>query len=130
RVIIDNIDALNAVKARFGLRQETLDQVKTNDYDQFLLKLDHRLSESHRLALRYNYLNSEALNFPGGGGRASPTSSAARDNQTKDQSMVATSVAILSPALVNEARLQWAKRSYDFQATTTEPALEISNLII
>src|SRR5262249_28344234 len=80
RVIFDNLATLNAVRSQFRLKPETLDQVRTNDYDQFLLKLDHRLSDSHRISLRYNYLSSEALNFPGGGGRASPASSAARNN--------------------------------------------------
>jgi outer membrane receptor protein involved in Fe transport len=129
-VILDNIATLNAVRSRFGLQPETLSQVRTNDYDQFLVKLDHRFTEDHRLSVRYNYLNSEALNFPGGGGRASPASTAARDNQTRDQALVANLVSILSPKVVNEARFQWARRSYDFQATVNEPALEVSNLII
>jgi hypothetical protein len=43
---------------------------------------------------------------------------------------VANLVSTLSPSVVNEARFQWARRSYDFEATINEPALEISNLII
>jgi hypothetical protein len=130
QVIIDNIATLNSVRSRFGLRPETLDQVKTNDYDQFLVKLDHQLTSNNRLSVRYNYLNSDALNFPGGGGRASPASSAARDNQVRDQAVVANLVSVFSPRLVNEARVQWAQRSYDFDPIVDEPALEISNLII
>ncbi len=130
QVILDNFAALNALRRQFGLTPETLDQVRTNDYDQFLVKLDHRFASAHRLSLRYNYLNSEALNFPGGGGRASPASTAARDNETRDQALVGTFVSIFSPKVVNEARVQWARRSYEFEATVNEPALEISNLII
>jgi hypothetical protein len=130
QVILDNLDALNAVRARFSLKPETLDQVRSNDYDQVLVKLDQRLNDKHRTALRYNYLRSEALKFPGGGGRASPASSAARDNQTRDQAAVATLTSVFSPTFLNEARVQWSRRSYDFLATTNEPALEISNLIL
>src|SRR4029453_18825590 len=34
------------------------------------------------------------------------------------------------PHLLNETRLQWARRSYDFNPTVPEPALEITNLLI
>jgi len=130
QVIIDNLAALNAVRARFGLTPETLDQTRTNDYDQFLVKLDHQMGEKHRVSARFNYLNSEALLFPGGGGRASPASTAARNNDVTDHAFVLNLVSVMSPNAVNEARLQWASRSYDFEATVNEPALEISNLII
>src|SRR5262245_24642101 len=130
QVIIDNLATLNAVRSRFGLTPETLDQTRTNDYDQFLAKLDHQLGENNRFSVRYNYLNSEALRFPGGGGRASPASTAARNNEIKDQALVANLTSIFSPRAVNEARFQWARRNYDFQASVNEPALEISNLII
>jgi hypothetical protein len=130
KVILDNIGAINAVRARFGLSAETLDQVRTNDYDQFLVKLDHRAGERVSLSLRYSFLNSEALNFPGGGGRASPASSSARNNQTKDQALVLGGTAFLSPSVVAETRLQWARRRYDFTPLVNEPTLEITNLLI
>jgi hypothetical protein len=130
QVIIDNLATLNSVRRQFNLKQETLDQVRNTNYDQFLAKLDHRFGQNNRFALRYNYLDGEALNFPGGGGRASPASTSARNSGTKDQALVGSLVSILSPRVVNEARVQWAKRDYDFQATVNEPALEISNLII
>jgi carboxypeptidase family protein/TonB-dependent receptor-like protein len=130
KVVTDNLAALNAVRSQFGLRPETDDQQRTSDYAQFLLKLDHRLSARHRLFARYNLLDSEALNFPGGGGRASPASSAARNNQTHDQSLVGGVVSVFSSRLVNEARLQWARRTYDYRPLVNEPSLEITNLII
>ena len=33
------------MRARFNLRPETLDQVRTNDYNAFLVKLDHQASD-------------------------------------------------------------------------------------
>ncbi len=130
QVILDNIDRINAVRARFNLTPETLDQVRTSDYNQFMVKLDHRASDKVNLSARYSFLDGEALNFPGGGGRASPSSTAARDNATRDHAAVLTATALISPRLLNETRLQWASRSYDFTATVPEPALEITNLLI
>jgi outer membrane receptor protein involved in Fe transport len=130
QVILDNLDRINGVRARFGLRPETVDQVRSNDYDQFLVKLDHHASDRLKVSGRYLFLNSEALNFPGGGGRASPASTASRDNHTRDQSLVLTANATLAPKLLSETRLQWARRSYDFTPLVNEPALEITNLLI
>jgi outer membrane receptor for ferrienterochelin and colicin len=129
RIILDNLAAINAVRTRFNLRPETLDQVRTNDYNAFLLKLDHSVGKV-LLSTRYSFLDSEALNFPGGGGRASPASSAARNNQTRDHTAVLNATAVLSPGLVSETKLQWARRSYDFTPVVAEPTLEITNLLI
>ena len=130
QVILDNLAALNAVRTRFGLRPETVDQVRTNDYNSALVKLDHHPSENLTLSGRYLFLDSEALNFPGGGGRASPASSAARNNKTRDHAAMVNASVVLSPRLFSETRLQWAQRSYDFTPVVAEPTLEITNLII
>src|SRR5215475_5168418 len=84
----------------------------------------------HTLSVRYNFLDSNTDNFLGGGGRASPTSSTARDNLTRDQALVANVVSVLSPRLINEARFQAARRTFDFTSVLKEPALELSNFII
>jgi outer membrane receptor protein involved in Fe transport len=130
KVILDNLAAINTVRARFNLRPETVDQVRTNDYNTALLKLDHHTVERVTLSARYLFLDSEALNFPGGGGRASPASSAARNNETRDHGLVLIANVVFSPRLLNETRLQWAKRSYDFTPVVPEPTFEITNLII
>jgi hypothetical protein len=130
QIILDNLAAINAVRARFNLRPETLDQVRTNDYNAFLVKLDHHASGSVMLSGRYSFLDSEALNFPGGGGRASPASSAARDNQTRDHTAVLNATVVFSPSLFNETKLQWARRSYEFRPVVAEPTLEITNLLL
>jgi outer membrane receptor protein involved in Fe transport len=130
QIIIDNLAAINAVRSRFNLRPETLDQVRTNDYNAFLLKLDHHASGKVLLSGRYSFLDSEALNFPGGGGRASPASSAARNNQTTDHTAVLNASVVFSPRLFNETKLQWARRSYDFTPVVAEPTLEITNLLL
>jgi outer membrane receptor protein involved in Fe transport len=130
QVVLDNLALLNSVRAPLGLRPETTDQVLDNHYNSFLVKVDHHLEQKHTLAMRYNFLDSSTDNFLGGGGRASPTSSTARDNATRDQALVANAVSVFSPGLVNEARFQYARRTFDFSAVYNEPSLDISNFII
>src|SRR5216683_2258618 len=130
RVVQDNLAALNAVRAQFGLIQETTNQLQKNHYHSFMLKLDHHPAASHTLSVRYNFLDSDTDNFLGGGGRASPTSSTARNNVTRDQAVVAGLVSIPSPTLVSEVRVQVARRTFDFPSVLKEPALELSNFII
>ncbi len=129
-VILNNLAAINAVKSFYGLAPETTNSLRTNDYNGFLLKIDHNLSEKNVLSARYNVLNSEVLGFLGGGGRASPASSTARNNRTFDQSFVASDTAVLSPNVVNEAHFQWARRSFDFASVLKQPDLEVSNLLL
>jgi outer membrane receptor protein involved in Fe transport len=130
QVVLDNLALLNTVRVPLGLRAETTDQVLDNHYNAFLVKVDHHQGANHTLSVRYNFLNSQTDNFLGGGGRASPTSSTARDNDTDDQSFVTNFVSVVSPRLVNEARFQVARRTFDFSARFNEPSLDVSNFII
>ncbi len=130
QVILSNLDAINLVRKRFGLRPEVSDLVRSSDYDQFLLKLDYQFANSHSFSFRYNFLDADTRNFPGGGGRASPASSTARNNFTRDQAFVFNGISVISAAMVNEARVQWAKRTFVFPSVLGEPSLEITNLII
>ncbi|HEU4389473.1 MAG TPA: carboxypeptidase-like regulatory domain-containing protein, partial [Blastocatellia bacterium] len=129
-VILNNLAAINVTKAFFGLTPEVTDLLRSNDYDGFLAKLDHRFAASNNLALRYNLLDSTTNGFLGGGGRASPASTTRRNNDVLDQALVVSDTAVVGPNLVNEVRVQWARRSFDFQPVIKEPDLEISNLII
>src|SRR4030095_473928 len=129
-VILNNLEAINATKAFFGLTPEVTNLLRANDYDGFLTKLDHRLTNSNSFAVRYNLLDSTTKGFLGGGGRASPASTTRRDNDVLDQALVASNTTILGANKVNEARFQWARRTFDFVPVIKEPDLEISNLII
>src|SRR5262245_48640302 len=130
QVVLDNLATLNAVRSQFHLAPETTNQLHKNHYNSFLAKVDHHLTPSHSLSVRYNFLDSNTDSFPGAGGRASPTSSTARDNLTRDQALVVNAVSVLSPQLINEARFQAARRTFDFTSVLKEPALELSNFII
>ncbi len=129
-VILNNLAAINATKRFFGLTPEVIDLLRANDYDGFLVKLDHRLTGNNDLSIRYNLLDSSTDGFLGGGGRASPASTTARNNKTFDQSFVVGDTALIGNHTVNEARLQWTRRSFEFPSVRKEPDLEISNLII
>lgn len=129
-VILNNLAAINVTKAFFGLTPEVNDLLRSNDYDGFLTKVDYKLTDRNNLSFRYNLLDSTTDGFLGGGGRASPASTTARNNKTFDQSFVTSDTALLSAKVVNEARVQWARRSFDFPSVLKEPDLEISNLII
>ncbi len=129
-VVLNNLAAINATKAFYGLTQETSNSLRTNDYDGFLIKLDHKFNEKHGLTFRYNLLDSQTLGFLGGGGRASPASTTGRNNHTFDQSFLVSETAMLKPTMVNEAKFQWARRSFDFFSVLKEPDLEVSNLLL
>ncbi len=104
--------------------------LRANDYDGFLTKFDHKLTNNNDFSIRYNLLDSTTEGFLGGGGRASPASTTRRNNKVFDQALVASDTALLSSTIVNEARVQWARRTFDFTPVIKEPDLEISNLII
>src|SRR5215510_7330400 len=129
-VIFDNLAAINATKRFFGLTEENTGLLRANDYDGYLVKLDQKLTNNNDFFARYNLLDSTTEGFLGGGGRASPASSTARNNRTFDQALVASDITLLGRNVVNEARVQWARRSFDFASVLKEPDLEVSNLLI
>lgn len=130
QVIFNNLAGINATKRTYGLTPEVTDLLRTNDYDGFLAKLDYSLRPNNTMSVRYNLLDSETKGFLGGGGRASPASTTARNNDVVDQALVVSDTAVLSARTVNEARFQWARRSFHFEPALKEPDLEVSNLLI
>ena len=129
RVVLDNLSTLNGVRAQFGLAPETTNQLQKNHYNSVMAKLDLHQGD-HTSTTRVNFLTSTTDNFLGGGGRASPTSSTARNNLTRDFAAVESLVSVFSSKLVNEVRGQVARRTFDFPSVLKEPALELSNFII
>jgi hypothetical protein len=127
QVVQQNIVGLNAVASRFNLAPETLNQVRSNDYDQFLGKVDRVIGAS-ALSLRYNFLTSDTKNFLGPGFLGS-TSSSSRNNHVNDQSVVGTFISVLSPSASNEARVQFSRRSFEFPSTNFQPTFEVTNLL-
>jgi outer membrane receptor protein involved in Fe transport len=128
QLIQQNLTAINAFRSAFNLTPETINQVRSNNYDQFLVKVDQVIGKN-ALSLRYNFLVSESENFLGLGSRSAPLSSTARDNDTTDQSFVGTFISALSPRASNEARLQVARRDFEFPSNLQEPTVEVATLL-
>ncbi|MFQ5776410.1 MAG: carboxypeptidase regulatory-like domain-containing protein [Terriglobia bacterium] len=125
--LFDNIDRINAAKIGFGLRPENLNVTRTSNTDNLLFKLDHAISEKHFLSGRYFFNDGRFLKLsPLNDGFDSP--STFRNNFFRDQSAVVNLTSTASPTFLNDLRGQFARRTFDFPATTAEPHLEIINL--
>jgi hypothetical protein len=126
--VLANINAINEVKAIYGLAPESAlgSVLRTNDTDNGFVRIDHRFSDNENFFLRYFINDGRLLNqSPLNDGFDLP--SAFKDNFYRDQSLAGTLASVISPQLVNELRVQFARRSFDFPTVTTQPHLELSN---
>src|SRR6266446_7273076 len=126
--VLANIKAIYEVKAIYGLAPEpNLGGVlRTNDTDNGFVRIDHRFSDSENLFVRYFVNDGRLLNqSPLNDGFDLP--SAFKDNFYRDQSLAGTVASVINPKLVNELRMQYARRSFDFPTVSTQPHLELSN---
>jgi hypothetical protein len=126
--VLQNIQAINNVKVNvFGLPAENLTVTRTIDYDNFLVKINHSFNERETLFVRYFFNDQRSTNLsPLNDGFDLP--SGFKNNTLRDQSLVGNLVSVFSPSLVNEVRMQYAHRSFDFPTTSTQPHLEVSNV--
>jgi hypothetical protein len=125
-VILANLTQINTFKANFGLAPEKLDVNRKSDYDNFLLKLDHSFTERQYMFLRYFFNDGRLTNVsPLNDGFDLP--SGFKDNNLRDQSLVGSLSSTFSSHLVNELRLQYGHRTFDFPTVTTQPHLEVLN---
>jgi len=126
--VLANIGAINEAKAIYGLAPEpNLGSVlRTNDSDNGFMRIDHRFSDNENVFVRYFINDGRLLNqSPLNDGFDLP--SAFKDNFYRDQSLAGTLASVINPSLVNELRLQYARRSFDFPTVSTQPHLELSN---
>lgn len=125
-VILDNLTLINQFKTGFGLPTEQLNVNRKSDYDNFLLKLDHSFTDHQYMFLRYFFNDGRLTNVsPLNDGFDLP--SGFKDNNLRDQSLVGSLSSTLSPHLLNELRLQYGHRTFDFPTVTTQPHLEVLN---
>ncbi len=126
-VILAHINDINRVKTQvFGLAPENLNLTRNTDYDNMLLKLDHTFNDRHNMFVRYFFNDQRATNLsPLNDGFDLP--SGFKDNNFRDQSLAGALTSTLSKTLVNELRLQYAHRYFNFPTDTTQPHLEVSN---
>ena len=126
-IILANLPAINRVKTQFyHLAPENLNVTRNTDYDNMLFRLDHTFNERHNMFVRYFFNDQRATNLsPLNDGFDLP--SGFKDNNFRDQSLVASLTSSLSRTLVNELRVQYAHRFFNFPTDTTQPHLEVSN---
>lgn len=125
-IILANLAQINHFKANFGLPAEQLNVNRKSDYDNFLLKLDHSFNDHQYAFLRYFFNDGRLTNVsPLNDGFDLP--SGFKDNNLRDQSLVASLSSNVSSHLVNEARFQYGHRTFDFPTVTTQPHLEVLN---
>ena len=125
-IILGRINDINSFKASIGFPLEDLNVTRNTDYDNFLLKLDHTFSQRQYLSLRYFFNSGRLKNYsPLNDGFDLP--SGFKNNDDRDQSLVGNVTSTFSNSLVNELRVQYAKRSFDFPTVTAQPHMEVAN---
>ena len=126
--VLNNLTAINNVKTTvFGLPTENLKVTRTIDYDNLLLKINHSFNDRESLFVHYFLNDQRSTNLsPLNDGFDLP--SGFKNNDFRDQSIVGNLVSVISPSLVNEVRLQYAHRFFNFPTTSTQPHLEVSNV--
>ncbi|HET9839210.1 MAG TPA: carboxypeptidase regulatory-like domain-containing protein [Candidatus Angelobacter sp.] len=125
-VILANLSQINTFKSNFGLAPERLNVNRKSDFDNFLVKLDHSFTDHEYIFLRYFFNDGRLTNVsPLNDGFDLP--SGFKDNNLRDQSLVGSLTSSFSAHLVNELRLQYGHRTFDFPTVTTQPHLEVLN---
>jgi hypothetical protein len=119
--------SINEVKTQvFGLPAENLNVTRDIDYDNFLVKLDHTISPSESLMVRYFFNDQRSTNLsPLNDGFDLP--SGFKNNNFRDQSLVGSLTSTLSNSFINDLRVQYAHRFFDFPTVSTQPHLEVTN---
>jgi hypothetical protein len=128
----NNLALVNAAKAALGLSAENLNILKTLDNDNGFARLDHQINNNNRLALRYAVVDGRDLNVLvgdtlDGGGIGTP--SGGHNTFLRDQSLFGTLNTLLTPTVVNTVLVQYARRHYNFPATSGEPGIDLPNTL-
>src|SRR3984893_5892408 len=125
-IILHNITAINQFKTAIGFPLENLNVTRATDYDNVMARLDHAFNNNNNLFIRYFFNNGSLSNYsPLNDGFDLP--SGFKNNADKDHSLVGNLSTLISPSLVNELRVQWAHRNYDFPTASSQPHMEVAN---
>jgi len=79
--------------------------------DQFLAKIDHQISGTQNVSVRFNYADALNENIEPWGGTTAKSRGAALD--AKDYMLAASHIAVPSMRVVNELHFQYARRDQD-----------------
>jgi len=125
-IVLNNLDAINTVKTQtFGLPAENLLVLRDNNSDNGVARLDQNFG-GNNLYARYIINDGRLTNqSPLNNGFDLP--SAFKNNYIRDQSLAGGLTSVLSSSWVNELRMQYAHRTFDFPVVSTQPHLEVAN---
>ena len=125
-IILNNITTINQFKAGIGFPLENLNVTRNTDYDNVLLRVDHTINNKNNLFVRYFFNNGNLKNYsPLNDGFDLP--SGFKNNSDKDHSLVGNLSTTFTSSLVNELRVQYAHRNYDFPTASSQPHMEVAN---
>jgi len=124
--VLTNIAAINNVKTTvFGLPAENLFVLRNANTDNGLVRLDQNFGRSN-LYVRY-FINDDRLTNQSPLNNGFDLPSAFKNNNIRDQSIAGGLTTVISPSWVNEVRMQYAHRNFDFPVVSTQPHLEVAN---
>src|SRR6202171_1757981 len=131
--LMNNLALIDAAKAILGIAPENIAALKTADSEKGLVKIDHQITDNHRLTVRYNIEDARNLNVLmgdtlDGGGIGAPSS--AHNNFLRDQALVGTLTSQLRSNLINTALVQFARRHSTFPGATGQPNLDLPNSLL
>jgi hypothetical protein len=124
--VLSNIGAINNVKTTvYGLPAENLFVLRNGNTDNALIRLDQNFSHNN-LYVRY-FINDDRLTNQSPLNNGFDLPSAFRNNNIRDQSLAGGLTTVISSSWVNELRMQYAHRTFDFPVVSTQPHLEVAN---
>ena len=124
--VLTNIAEINNVKTTvFGLPTENLFVLRDANTDNGLVRLDQIFGRSN-LYVRY-FINDGRLTNQSPLNNGFDLPSAFKNNNIRDQSLAGGLTTVISPSWVNELRMQYAHRNFDFPVVSTQPHLEVAN---
>jgi Carboxypeptidase regulatory-like domain/TonB dependent receptor len=126
--VLNNIAAINAVKVNvFKLPPENLSVLRDANFDDGFIRLDHSFGQKNYLYIRY-FINDDRLTNQSPLNNGFDLPSAFKNNYIRDQSVAGALTTNISPSWINELRMQYANRRFDFPVVSTQPHLEVSNV--
>ena len=124
--VLTNIAAINNVKKTFyQLPPENLLVLRDGNTDNGLARLDQNFGRSN-LYVRY-FINDGRLTNQSPLNNGFDLPSAFKNNTIRDQSVAGGYTTVVSSSWVNELRMQYAHRNFDFPVVSTQPHLEVAN---
>jgi hypothetical protein len=125
--VLGNITAINQVKTQvFGLPAENLFVLRAANTDNGFFRLDENLSSRNYLYVRY-FINDDRLTNQSPLNNGFDLPSAFKNNNIRDQSLAGGLTTTFSPSWINDLRMQYAHRTFDFPVVSTQPHLEVAN---